>query len=79
VTRPCEFCFTFLCLIVNLTSPRIGFSLAPFSFVGITADVLLAKKKNRELLEPYEVRKGCVEDFIRAMNPNLKVSIGTLP
>lgn len=47
-------------------------------FVGITADVLLAKKKNRELLEPYGVRKGCVEDFIRAMNPNLKVAVGVL-
>merc|ERR1712070_112464 len=47
-------------------------------FVGITADVLLAKKKNRELLEPYGVRKGCVEDFIRAMNPNLKVASGEL-
>lgn len=44
-----------------------------FSFVGITDDALLAKKRNRDLLEPFDRRRDEVEDFIRMMNPNLKV------
>ena len=44
-----------------------------FSFVGITDDALLAKKRNRDLLEPFDRRRDEVEGFIRMMNPNLKV------
>lgn len=47
-------------------------------FVGITADQLLASKLNRELLEPYAAREAAAVDYMRGINPRLRVVAGPL-
>jgi len=47
-------------------------------FVGITADKLLANKKNKELLQSYEVRELCAVDYMKRVNPGVQVASGPL-
>ncbi len=47
-------------------------------FIGITGEALLAKKRHRDLLAPFEARRDAAVGFIRAMNPHLEVAVGTL-
>mmetsp|Transcript_535 Transcript_535/g.1067 ORF Transcript_535/g.1067 Transcript_535/m.1067 type:complete len:310 (-) Transcript_535:380-1309(-) len=47
-------------------------------YMGITGEALLAKKRHRELLEPFEARHAAAVGFIRAVNPDLQVAVGTL-
>jgi phosphopantetheine adenylyltransferase len=47
-------------------------------YLGITSEVLLVKKRNRDLLEPFRKRKESVLAFIHKMNPNLEVHSGEL-
>jgi hypothetical protein len=42
------------------------------------ADALLAKKANKELLQPFEARAAAGVDFMRAVRPGLEVMVGTL-
>mmetsp|Transcript_8863 Transcript_8863/g.16442 ORF Transcript_8863/g.16442 Transcript_8863/m.16442 type:complete len:92 (+) Transcript_8863:670-945(+) len=48
------------------------------SYLGITSEALLSKKRNRELLESFESRREHVVEFIRSMNPSLQVAVGVL-
>ncbi|PSC70801.1 DNA topoisomerase I [Micractinium conductrix] len=47
-------------------------------FVGITADALLASKKNRDLLEPYEERLAAAVGYMQLLNPGATVTAGPL-
>jgi len=47
-------------------------------YMGITGEALLAKKRHRELLEPFEARQAAAVGFIRAVNPDLQVAAGVL-
>ncbi|KAI3437923.1 hypothetical protein D9Q98_000368 [Chlorella vulgaris] len=47
-------------------------------FVGITADKLLASKKNRELLESYEERQAAAVAYMELVNPRASVMAGPL-
>ncbi|PRW57160.1 phosphopantetheine adenylyltransferase-like isoform X1 [Chlorella sorokiniana] len=47
-------------------------------FVGITADKLLASKKNRELLETYEEREAAAVGYMKMINPGATVVAGPL-
>lgn len=47
-------------------------------FVGITADKLLASKKNRELLETYEEREEAAVGYMKMINPGVTVVAGPL-
>lgn len=41
-------------------------------------DQLLAKKKHRKLLEPYETRAATASEFVETVRPGLQVTCGTL-
>lgn len=47
-------------------------------FVGITGDKLLSNKRNRDLLEKYDVRAQNAIDYIRRVNPQVEVTAGPL-
>mmetsp|Transcript_26526 Transcript_26526/g.68156 ORF Transcript_26526/g.68156 Transcript_26526/m.68156 type:complete len:396 (-) Transcript_26526:310-1497(-) len=47
-------------------------------WLGIASDALLAKKKNAELLEGYDVRVGAAVDFLQRVRPGIQVSPGPL-
>lgn len=47
-------------------------------FVGVTSDKLLASKKNKDLLEPYEAREAAAVNYMKAVNPALNVTAGPL-
>jgi pantetheine-phosphate adenylyltransferase len=47
-------------------------------FVGVTADQMLAAKKNASLLEPYAAREAGAVDFMRRVHPGLRCSAGPL-
>ena len=47
-------------------------------FVGITDDKLLWNKKNRDLLESYDVRARNATDYIQRVNPKVEVMAGPL-
>jgi phosphopantetheine adenylyltransferase len=42
-------------------------------FCGITGDALLKNKKYSDFIEPYEVRKGRVEQLLKRLAPSLKI------
>jgi pantetheine-phosphate adenylyltransferase len=37
--------------------------------IGVTGDALLTKKKFSEFLQPFEVRKQSVLEFVKMLNP----------
>ena len=47
-------------------------------FVGVTSDKLLANKKNKHLLETYDVREAAAVDYMRRVNPFVAVTAGPL-
>ena len=42
---------------------------------GVAADKLLEKKKYAHLIEPFDVRKKAVEDFLKTVNPHLTLNV----
>ncbi|KAK9815834.1 hypothetical protein WJX72_010497 [[Myrmecia] bisecta] len=47
-------------------------------YIGITADALLAKKANKELLESFDMRRDAAVDFVKAVHPGIEVTAGAL-
>ena len=47
-------------------------------FVGITSDKLLTTKKNKELLQAYDVREAAAVRYMQAVNPLIEVTSGPL-
>jgi pantetheine-phosphate adenylyltransferase len=47
-------------------------------YVGVTADKLLINKRNKELLEPYDVREAAAVEYMQRINPKVMVAAGAL-
>lgn len=47
-------------------------------FIGVTSDKLLSSKKNKELLQPYEIRARAAVDYVKSVNPAISVTCGPL-
>lgn len=47
-------------------------------FVGVTGDKLTARKRRRELLQPYAQREAAALAFLRGIRPGLRVQAGEL-
>ena len=44
-------------------------------YCGVTSDSLLTKKAYADLIEPFEVRKDNVVQFLKRLAPGLKVEV----
>ena len=47
-------------------------------YVGVTSDKLLINKRNKALLELYDVREAAAVEYMKRINPNVTVSAGAL-
>lgn len=47
-------------------------------FIGVTSDKLLSNKRNKELLEPYDVRAKAAVNYVKSVHPALSVTCGPL-
>jgi phosphopantetheine adenylyltransferase len=43
--------------------------------IGVTGEALLVKKKNKELLQPFDVRQSTVEHFVRSIRQDLEYEV----
>jgi len=43
--------------------------------IGVTSVTLLGNKKFKELIEPYDVRATCVQEFVKTLNPDPALNI----
>jgi pantetheine-phosphate adenylyltransferase len=47
-------------------------------YVGVTSDKLLINKRNKDLLEAYDVREAAAVDYMQRINPIVTVTAGAL-